>query len=150
MFGVTSFNRSNFFFNFYCYSITVVCLFSPSLHPTPSEPIKKTKKQGSQWLLGNSLQQILLPPLAAPLQLLQPWLHPYPHPSHSGGGCRPLPWVAPAAHPQTTSPQQHRACAHAHSPYGTHTTTAEDALCTSTLETHACACHLALWARLAS
>ena len=27
-----------FFFNFYCYSITVVCLFSPSLHPTSSEP----------------------------------------------------------------------------------------------------------------
>ena len=27
-----------FFFNFYCYSITVVCLFSPSLHPTPAEP----------------------------------------------------------------------------------------------------------------
>ena len=26
------------FFNFYCYSITVVCLFSPSLHPTPAEP----------------------------------------------------------------------------------------------------------------
>ena len=26
------------FFNFYCYSITVVCLFSPSLHPTPTEP----------------------------------------------------------------------------------------------------------------
>ena len=24
--------------NFYCYSITVVCLFSPSLHPTTSEP----------------------------------------------------------------------------------------------------------------
>ena len=24
-----------FFFNFYCYSIRVVCLFSPSLHPTP-------------------------------------------------------------------------------------------------------------------
>ena len=23
------------FLNFYCYSITVVCLFSPSLHPTP-------------------------------------------------------------------------------------------------------------------
>ena len=29
---------SFFFFNFYCYSITVVCLFSPSLHPTPAEP----------------------------------------------------------------------------------------------------------------
>ena len=27
-----------FFKNFYCYSITVVCLFSPSLHPTPAEP----------------------------------------------------------------------------------------------------------------
>ena len=27
-----------FFFSFYCYSITVVCLFSPSLHPTPAEP----------------------------------------------------------------------------------------------------------------
>ena len=26
-----------FVFNFYCYSITVVCLFSPSLHPTPAE-----------------------------------------------------------------------------------------------------------------
>ena len=24
--------------NFYCYSITVVCLFSPPLHPTPAEP----------------------------------------------------------------------------------------------------------------
>ena len=28
----------SFFLNFYCYSITVVCLFSPSLHPTPAEP----------------------------------------------------------------------------------------------------------------
>ena len=29
-----------FFFisNFYCYSITVVCMFSPSLHPTPANP----------------------------------------------------------------------------------------------------------------
>ena len=27
-----------FLFNFYCYSIIVVCLFSPSLHPTPGEP----------------------------------------------------------------------------------------------------------------
>ena len=26
----------SFFFNFYCYSITVICLFSPSLHPTLS------------------------------------------------------------------------------------------------------------------
>ena len=27
-----------FFKNFHCYSITVVCLFSPSLHPTPAKP----------------------------------------------------------------------------------------------------------------
>ena len=27
----------NFFYNFYCYSITVVCIFSPSLHPTPAK-----------------------------------------------------------------------------------------------------------------
>ena len=27
-----------FFKNFYCYSITVVCPLSPSLHPTPAEP----------------------------------------------------------------------------------------------------------------
>ena len=32
--GVFSFS---FFLNFYCYSITVVCLLSPSLHPTPAE-----------------------------------------------------------------------------------------------------------------
>ena len=32
-------NKIFFFFkNFYCYSITVVCIFSPSLHPTPSKP----------------------------------------------------------------------------------------------------------------
>ena len=26
------------FINFYCYSITLVCIFSQSLHPTPAEP----------------------------------------------------------------------------------------------------------------
>ena len=30
--------NESFFLIFYCYSITVVCLFSPSLHPTPSKP----------------------------------------------------------------------------------------------------------------
>ena len=29
---------SSIFLNFYCYSITVVCLSSPSLHPTPAKP----------------------------------------------------------------------------------------------------------------
>ena len=31
-------NLELFFFNFYCYSITVVCIFFPSLHPTPANP----------------------------------------------------------------------------------------------------------------
>ena len=31
-------SRFRLFKNFYSYSITVVCLFSPSLHPTPAEP----------------------------------------------------------------------------------------------------------------
>ena len=34
-----------FFKNFYCYSNTVVCLFSPSLHPTPAEPPSLPHKQ---------------------------------------------------------------------------------------------------------
>ena len=29
---------SFFYFIFYCYSITTVCLFSPSLHPIPANP----------------------------------------------------------------------------------------------------------------
>ena len=33
-----SFKNFFLFFNFYCYSITVVCLFSLSLHPTLAEP----------------------------------------------------------------------------------------------------------------
>ena len=28
--------------NFYCYSITVVCIYSPSVHPTPAEPTSLT------------------------------------------------------------------------------------------------------------
>ena len=30
--------RTKFFFNFYCYSVTLVCIFSPSLDPTPANP----------------------------------------------------------------------------------------------------------------
>ena len=33
---------------FYCYSITVVCIFSPSLHPTPAKPIK-IKREPTVW-----------------------------------------------------------------------------------------------------
>ena len=38
-----------FFFNFYCYSITVVCLFSPSLHPTPTEPTSLPRLHPPPW-----------------------------------------------------------------------------------------------------
>ena len=37
-----------FFKNFYCYSITDVCLFSPSLHPTPHR-----KFQSIHWCLSS-------------------------------------------------------------------------------------------------
>ena len=38
-----------FSFNFYCSSITVVCLFSPSLHPTPGEPTSLPHPNPPPW-----------------------------------------------------------------------------------------------------
>ena len=35
--------------NFYCYSVTVVCLFSPSLHPTPAEPTSLPHLHPAPW-----------------------------------------------------------------------------------------------------
>ena len=35
--------------NIYCYSITVVCLFSPSLHPTPAEPTSLPQLHPHPW-----------------------------------------------------------------------------------------------------
>ena len=37
------------FFFFNCYSITVVCLFSPSLHPTPGEPTSLSHLHPPPW-----------------------------------------------------------------------------------------------------
>ena len=37
------------FFNFYCYSITVVCILSPSLHPTPAKPTSLPCFHPSPW-----------------------------------------------------------------------------------------------------
>ena len=34
---------------FYCYSITVLCLFSPSLHPTPAEPTSLPQLHPPPW-----------------------------------------------------------------------------------------------------
>ena len=42
----------NFFiyiFIFYCYSITVVCIFSPSLHPTPAKPTSFPRLHPPPW-----------------------------------------------------------------------------------------------------
>ena len=39
-----------FFKKFYCYSITVVCLFSPSLHPTLAEPTSLPHLHPPPWL----------------------------------------------------------------------------------------------------
>ena len=40
---------SQFFKKFYCYSVTVVCLFSPFLHPTPAEPISLPDLHPPPW-----------------------------------------------------------------------------------------------------
>ena len=45
------FSVFKFFFNFYCYSITVVCLFSPSLHPTPAEPTSLLHLHPPPWFV---------------------------------------------------------------------------------------------------
>ena len=37
------------FFNFYCYSITVVCILSPSLHPTSAKPTSLPCFHPSPW-----------------------------------------------------------------------------------------------------
>ena len=37
------------FLNFYCYSITVVCIFSPSLHSTPAEPTSVPRLHPPPW-----------------------------------------------------------------------------------------------------
>ena len=41
--------KNCFFKNFYCYSITVVCLFSPFLHPTPAEPTSLPRLHPPPW-----------------------------------------------------------------------------------------------------
>ena len=38
-----------FFKNFYCYSITVIWIFSPSLHPTPAKPISLPRLHPPPW-----------------------------------------------------------------------------------------------------
>ena len=46
-----AFRHYHFFFFkiFYCYSITIVCLFSASLHPTPAEPPSLPHLHPSPW-----------------------------------------------------------------------------------------------------
>ena len=76
------FLSSFFFFNFYCYSITVVCLFSPSLHPTPAEPtsLPQFSKFFTMTILcyerdtvGYSLGNGFLVLVLAPLPTVQAW-----------------------------------------------------------------------------
>ena len=69
-----------FFFNFYCYSITVVCLFSPSLHPTPGEPTSLPHLHSPTWFCpcvlysssGKLLSPLSLPP--TPLAIVRLFL----------------------------------------------------------------------------
>ena len=62
-----------FFFNFCCYSITVVCDYSPSLHPTPAEPTSLPCLHPPSWfcpcvLYSSSCKS--LSPLSPPHSLL--------------------------------------------------------------------------------
>ena len=69
-----------FFFNFYCYSITVVCLFSPSLHPTPAEPTCLPQLYPPPWfcpcvLFSSSCNPLFpLSPTHAPLAVVRLFL----------------------------------------------------------------------------
>ena len=51
------------FFNFYGYSITVVCLFSPSLHPTPAEPTSLPHLHPPSWFCPSVLYSSSCNPL---------------------------------------------------------------------------------------
>ena len=84
--------RVSFFFFFYCYSITVVCLFSPSLHPTPGEPTS-------------------LPHLHPP-----PWFSPY---VLYGSSCNPLFPLSPSpvSYTHLTLPTNVSMCRSRWSPY---------------------------------
>ena len=68
------------FFNFYCYSITVVCLFSPSLPPTPSKPTSLPCFHLPPWfcpcfLSSSSWKPFsLLSPLPSPLAIVRLFL----------------------------------------------------------------------------
>ena len=55
----------SFFFNFYCYSIKVVCLFSPSLHPTPAEPTSLPHLHPPPWFCPCVLYSTSCNPLSS-------------------------------------------------------------------------------------
>ena len=46
---VYPFGKIKCFKNFYCYSVTVVCLFSQPIHPTPAEPISLLHLHPPPW-----------------------------------------------------------------------------------------------------
>ena len=52
----------------YCYSITVVCIFSPTLHPTPSEPTSLPRLHPPPWFCPCVLYSSSCNPLS-PLSL---------------------------------------------------------------------------------
>ena len=61
--------------NLYCYSITVVCLFSPSLHPTPDEPTSLPHLHPPPWFCPY-VSFIVVPVIPSPYCPLPtaPWL----------------------------------------------------------------------------
>ena len=50
---------------FYCYSITVVCLFSPSFHPTPAKPTSRPHPHPPPWFCPCVLHSSSCNPLSS-------------------------------------------------------------------------------------
>ena len=56
---------SSFLNIFYCYSITIVCLFSPSLHPTPADPTSLPHLYPPPWFCPGVLYSSSCNPLSS-------------------------------------------------------------------------------------
>ena len=63
-FEQTSFFFFLFFKKIYCYSITVVCIFSPFLHPTPAKPTSFPRLHPPPWFCPCILYSSFCKPLS--------------------------------------------------------------------------------------
>ena len=74
--GIRIVAKKIFFKNCYCYSITVVCIFSPSLHPTPANPTSLPHLHPRPWFCPCVLYSSSCKPLSplSPLAIVTMFL----------------------------------------------------------------------------